>query len=288
MARSVAGRWVSALALLVLVACGEVPADSPPAALEVVDIEGRTVALAAPARRVISLVPSITGTVLALGMGDRLVGRTDFDSDPAVADLPSVGGGLGPDLEAIAAVAPDLVIRFAGESDRSTPNRLDDLGIAHLAVRPDRIADVFTSIEQVGALLGADAAAILLIDSLRADLDAIRAEVAGRPTIRAAYLMGGSPPWTTGAGSYIDELITLAGGENVFADLTGLYGAISPEVVATRDIDVILLAEGAEIDARLLEGRTVRRIPSSVQIPGPRLAVAARTVADAIHGGDRP
>lgn len=298
MARRRAGRWAMLVVLAVAGGCGDArprsEGDSTPAGdragelLEVVDAEERTVTLSRSARRIVSLVPSITSTVVALGAEDRLVGRTDFDSEPAVAGLPTVGGGLGPDLEAVASLDPDLVIRFAGESDRATPDRLDDLGISHLAVRPDRVADVFTTIEQVGHLLGLDEAAERLISALESDLDAIRAEVSGRDPVRAAYLMGGSPPWTAGEGTYIDELITLAGGVNVLAEVGGLYGAISPEVVATRDIDVLLLAEGADVDPRLLEGRRVRRLPSSVQQPGPGLAASARAVADALHGVERP
>lgn len=294
---AVSPRWATLLALALTAACGEGPeprGDASPAfpassaSVEVVDAEGRTVALATPARRVVSLVPSITGTVVALGAGDRLVGRTDYDTEPAVLELPTVGGGLGPDLESLAALDPDLVIRFAGESDRATPDRLDDLGIPHLAVRPDRVADVFTIVDWVGRLLGREDAAAELNTRLEEQLEAIRTEVSGRAPVRAAWLMGGSPPWTAGEGTYIDELITLAGGVNALDDVGALYGAVSPEVVATRDIDVVLLSEGAEVDARLLEGRRVVRLPPSVQQPGPGLGEAARAVADALHGVERP
>lgn len=290
-------RWVALMALALVAACGERPqpgGDGRPSTsaaestLQVADAEGRTVALPAPARRVVSLVPSITSTVVALGAGDRLVGRTDFDTEAAVLELPTVGGGLGPDLESLAALDPDLVIRFAGESDRATPDRLDDLGIPHLAVRPDRVADVFTIVEWVGRLLALDDEAAELNARLQGQLDAVRAEVSGRAPVQAAWLMGGSPPWTAGEGTYIDELITLAGGVNALGDVGALYGAVSPEVVATREIEVVLLSEGAEVDARLLEGRRVVRLPSSVQQPGPGLGDAARAVADALHGVDRP
>lgn len=273
-------------------ACGERPApdegplvDAPPTTAPTVatDAEGRTVSLDVPARRVVSLVPSVTATILALDAGDRLVGRTDFDTAAVLADRPSVGGGLGPNLEALVALDPDLVIRFGGDSDRATPDRLDDLGIAHVAVRPDRMDDVFTVIDQVGVLLGLQEAAGRLSAEVRDGLEGLRDQVEGLPTVRAAYLMGGSPPWTAGAGTYIDELIGVAGGRNVFADLQGLYGATSPEQVATRTIDVVLLADGARIDQRLLEGRAVRRLPPSVQLPGPDLVEAARAVAVALH-----
>lgn len=260
---------------------------APPAAGErqVVDAEGRRVALAAPARRIVSLVPSVTATLVELGATERLVGRTAYDTAQALAHLPSVGGGLGPDLEALAALAPDLVIRFGGDSDRRTPARLDDLAIPHLAVRPDGVADVWTVLDQLGTLLGLESRADDLAASLRGELDAVRAAVAGLPEVRAVYLMGGSPPWTAGAGTYLHELVELAGGTNVFADMEGLYGAVSPEVVATRPVDVVLLADGAQVDPRLLEGRRVERLSAAVQIPGPDLAAAAREVARALHPG---
>lgn len=282
--------WI-VLVLAAVAGCGDAPAPDDAsaaaaaigAAPTVTDAEGRTLALAAPARRVVSLVPSVTATILALDAGDRLVGRTDFDTAAVLADRPTVGGGLGPDLETLAALDPDLVVRFAGASDRATPDRLDDLGIAHVAVRPDRIDDVFTVVEQVGVLLGLESAARRLAEELEAGLDGVRASVAGRPPVRAAYLMGGSPPWTAGAGTYIDELIAVAGGRNVLDDVEGLYGAVSPEVVATRPVDVVLLADGARVDPRLLEGRRVRHLPPSVQLPGPDLVAAAQAVARALH-----
>jgi iron complex transport system substrate-binding protein len=249
-----------------------------------VDAEGREVRLDAPATRVVSLVPSVTEVILAIGAEDRLVGRTDYDVGSALAALPSVGGGLGPNLEALAALEPDLVIRFGGDSDRVTPERLDDLGVAHLAVRPDRIDDLWTILDQVGAVLALGQRTDSLRRLLADGLDRIALEVAGRPPVRVAYLMGGSPPWTAGEGTYIDELITLAGGTNVLADVGGLYGAVSPEVVATRPVDVILLADGADIDRRLLDGRTVRTLSEVVQLPGPRIVEAAREVVRAVHG----
>src|SRR5690606_182581 len=118
--------------------------------VELVDASGRTVTLPRAASRIVSLVPSATLTLHALGAADRLVGRTDYDTESWAADLPSVGGGLDPDLETIVALRPDLVVRFAGEQDPRTPARLDDLGIPHVAVRPDRVDDVYRTVEILG------------------------------------------------------------------------------------------------------------------------------------------
>ena len=276
--------------LLIFLGCGapdattEVGSETASSvAVEIMDAEGRTVRLGAPVRRVVSLVPSVTETILALGGADALVARTDFDPQPNLQSLPTVGGGLGPDLETLAAVEPDLVVRFGGDSDVATVRRLDDLGIPHVAVRPDRLEDVWTIVEHVGTLLGRTSQADSLATQLRLGIDAVRTAVAGKAPVRAAYLMGGSPPWTAGAGTYIDELIGLAGGTNVFADVEGLFGALSPELVATRPIDVVLLSDGATVDPRLLEGRTVRSLSGLVELPGPRIVEAAREVARALH-----
>lgn len=283
------GRILGTTLLALGAACGdappvdEAPADLPRANLQVVDAEGRSVALEGPARRIVSLVPSVTATVLALDAGERLVGRTDFDTAAVLADLPTVGGGLGPDLEVLAALDPDLVIRFGGESDRATPERLDALGIPHVAVRPERIEDVLREVPRIGTLLGLGAEAETLVGRIRAGLDSVRTAVAGRPPVAAAYLMGGSPPWTAGPDTYVGELMELAGGRNVFDDLESPWGGVSPEQVATRDIDVILLAAGAVVDERLLEGRSVRRLSVSLDLPGPDLVRSAWAVAEALR-----
>lgn len=253
--------------------------------VEVVDATGRRVRLLEPARRIVSLVPSVNQILFEIGAADGVVGRTDYDTLPALAELPSVGGGLGPDLETLASLRPDLVIRFAGDSDTATPAWLDELGVPHLAVRPDRIADVFAIIDAMGRVTGRSAAADTLATRLRAELYAVAAAVDTLPPVRTAYLMGGTPPWTASGGTYIHELVELAGGVNVFADLERLYAPVSPEVVASQQVDVFLVSRDADIDARMVGERPVRALSPGVQLPGPELGAAAREVARALHPG---
>jgi iron complex transport system substrate-binding protein len=253
--------------------------------ISLVDAAGRRLTLEAPPLRIVALVPAANDILLALGDTARLVGRTNFDTLPALQHLPSVGGGLGPDLEVLSTLAPDLVIRFEGSSDTTTPARLDELGIAHLAVRPDQIADVFDMITWLGRVTGRTERAEALASDLRAQLDAVREQTRNQPPVRAVFLMGGTPPWTAGPGTFIDELITLAGGVNALADLPELYAAVNPEVLATRAIDVVLTAPGVELDERITRQRRVARVTSDVVIPGPSLGRAARDVAKALHPG---
>lgn len=232
--------------------------------------------------RIISLVPSSTEILRALDGEDHLVARTDFDTAQALADLPSVGGGLHPSLEALAAVRPDLVIRFAGEQDVTTPARLSERGIRHFAVRPDGIDDVRRIIRMLARIIGEDERGRTLVAEIDRDLAEIEARVEGETPVRVAYLMGGSPPWVAGPGTFIDELIGIAGGVNVFDDLESLYAAMSLEEIVVRDIDLVLHPAGGAGSVRL--GDTpVREVSVLTQSPGHRLPEAAREIARLLH-----
>ncbi len=251
--------------------------------VRLVDASGDSLILPAPPARIIALVPSVNQIIVDLGAESLLVGRTDYDSISALAHLPSVGGGIGANLETLAALSPDLVIGFHGASDARTRDRLEALGIPHLGVRPDGIADVRQIIGQIGLITGRTAEAAEMVATMDAELDRVRRAVSSMPQVRAAYLLGGSPPLAAGPGTFLDELLQIAGASNAFADLTELYPPVSPETVLARSIDVLLLTEGAEVDSRLMQERRIVRIPSWVQVPGPRLAEAAWLVARGIH-----
>lgn len=247
----------------------------------VVDAAGDEHRFERPPTRIISLVPSATETLLALGAGDRLIARTDFDTMAAVAMLPSVGGGLDPSLEVLVVQEPDLVIRFEGPSSAGAAGRFAELGIPSLAIRPDGIEDVRQIVRLLGRVTGATAGADSLLSEIDATLDRVRDAVRGRPPVKVAFLLGGPAPWAAGAGSYIDQLLTLAGGENVFADLGQLYAQVSPESLVVRDIDLILLPDGADPTPGV--GRPVRYVPESIQFPGPRLGEATLALAEILH-----
>lgn len=257
-------------------------------AVVVTDATGRRIRLPAPADRVVSLVPSATLTLDALGARDVLVGRTDFDTVSWAADVPSVGGGLEPSLETLVALEPDLVIRFAGEQDPETPARLDELGVAHAAIRPDGIEDILASVRIVGELVGRASAARELTSALRTRIDSVGAAWAGAPSPRVAYILGGTPPWVAGPGTYIDQLIEVAGGINVFHDLGSLYASVSPEELVARDIDVILTHGTPHLPDRLRGRVPVVEVSDVLELPGPGVARAAAEVADLIHRPPSP
>ena len=248
----------------------------------VTDAAGREFSLDASPLRIISLVPSATEVLLALDVGDRLVGRTDFDTASAVASLPTVGGGLGPSLEVIVSLRPDLVIRFAGEADRRTPSRLDELGIAHFAVRPDRLEDARAIIADLGRITRRTSAADSILEEIDGRLERVAAGVAGAPSVATAFLMDGTPPWAAGPGSFIGELIAIAGGQNVFGDLDRRYAPVSAEELVARGLDVVLTPAGAR-PAGVPTGVRVVEVSALTQLPGPRLGEAAEEIGRALH-----
>lgn len=264
--------------------------DGAPAARDgsgpdtLVDAAGIEHVFVEPAERIVSLVPSATITLRALGAEGRLVGRTDYDTAAWAEPVPSVGGGLDPNLEAIVALEPDVVLRFEGEQDPRTPARLDRLGIRHVAIRPSSLDQIFATTEILGRLTGREERADSLARSIRSGLAEVRAAVAGLPTRRVAFVLGGSPPWVTGPGTYIHEILTLTGGENAFSDLRTPYTAVSPEELRTRSIEVVLVSHAGGFDPSLAPDARVEVVGTGLENPGPGVVDAAWTVAEAIHG----
>lgn len=291
------------LAAAVAAACGaDRPAEraAPPAAIALTDDAGREVRLAAPAARVVSLLPAATDVVVALDAADRLVARTDYDTHASLAALPSVGGGLTPSIEWLAALQPDLVISWRDAQSRTLVQRLDELGIPVYAANPESVADAERLTRQVGRMLGLDARADSLAASFRAALDGVRQRLddarAGTPSV--LYLISVDPPRAAGPGTFVDELITAAGGRNAFDDAGALWPEVSLEEVVRRQPDVVVVATGGA-DARTLArfetapgwrdlravraGRVVAVDTDLFNRPGPGLARAVVQLAAILH-----
>jgi iron complex transport system substrate-binding protein len=255
--------------------------------VRITDDSGREVELGTPPERILSLVPSATEILLALGLEGDLVGRTDYDRDPAVAHLPSVGGGLEASTEVIVSLDPDLVIRFDAGSDPRTPARLDALGIRHVAIRPDGVDDVFRIVALLGTTTGKSREAMALERRLRDELDDVASQVAELPRPDVVILLGGSPPLVAGSGTFLDELVQVAGGRNIFADIEELYAPVSIEELLRREPGIIVLSEGGTLPSAL-SAIPVVRIPSEVQIPGVDLGASALLLAHLLHPSIAP
>ena len=232
---------VTAAALLGLAGRGAGPAHAAPFAL--VDQTGRTLALAETPRRIVSLVPSVSEILFALGAEDRLVGVTDFcDFPPAARRKPSVGGMVAPSLEAIAALRPDvIVVTPAGNSDE-TFAQLAGLRLPTFAVNPNGVGLVIDLVARLGALAERPAAAADLAATLSRRIRQVTARVAGRSRPRVLYVVWPEPLIVPGRGSIVAELIDLAGGESVTGDGGAGYPRYSVEAALARNPEVIVLA----------------------------------------------
>ncbi len=291
------------LLLALTVSCADAAHGGVPP-LQVTDDAGRRVQLAAPAGRVVSLSPSVTELFASLGASSRLLARTAFDPDPALFPLPSFGSALSPTPEAVLRLQPDLVVLGPEARTPALTNVLDASGAAVYISDPQCIEDVFTTVRRLGVLLGVERRADSLAAALRASLDSVRTRVAGRPRPSVLFLLWHSPAQTAGAGSFVDELITIAGGRNVFANAHTPWPEVSMEEIVRRDPDVLVIPSRGSTPvvspaalAQLPGWRGLRGLRSGRIIivdtdlfsrPGPRLADAARLLAGALHPGWTP
>ncbi len=257
----------SLLLSLAFAACTPGGEDAQPAALHVRDLSGRNVDLPAPAGRVVALIPAATEIVIRLGAGDRLVARTDYDQEPELRHLPSVGGGLTPSLEWLVARRPDLVVAWPDERARDVVSRLDAAGIAVYAARMETLEDIRRTARDLGTLLGLRPRADTLVVGMDALLDSVGRSVAGREHPRVLYLESRDPPLVVGSGTYLNELIGIAGGENVFSDATTPWPHVSLEEIVRRRPEVLLLPV---TDTAAADTAWLRRAPVWRELPAVR------------------
>ncbi|MGZ9194735.1 MAG: ABC transporter substrate-binding protein [Gemmatirosa sp.] len=206
------------------------------------DDYGDTVRVGAPARRIVSLNPATTEILFAIGAGDRLIGRSRWDGWPAEAlQVPALGDGIRPNLEATLAARPDLVLLYAGAENREAARALRAAGIATAAIKVDRLEDFRRVTRLLGQLTGDTVRARTVVDSVDATLARVRRVVAGRPRPRVLWPMFGRPMLAVGGGSYQHEVLEIAGGENVFGDDPRPNLQVSREEVLRRGADVMLV-----------------------------------------------
>lgn len=252
--------------------------------------------------RIVSTAPSVTETLFAMGLGPRVVGVTIFCNFPAeAAKLPKIGSLLHPDIEAIVALHPDLVV--VQNKYRSLPDQLNRLHIRYVEVPTDDLEGIYAGAREIGRAAGGSEAAERLIASLESRFARVRKQVAGlrKPTV--AFIVGHTGNRLEGliagaAHSYFADLITIAGGSNIFSQAASPYPKISLEEILSRDPDVILELAGQEKEKqdrvvelwsehpslRAVANHRVYPIPPGpFLIPGPRAAEAAESLVQLLH-----
>src|SRR5580704_17284040 len=213
---------VAALLLCAASCCPTLDAQTPPANpaapvyKDFVDEAGRTVRVPQPVQRIISLAPSLTETIYALGLQDRLVGDTDYcDYPPDAQKKPKVGGAINPSLEQIAALHPDLVLVTKDFNRLETVRALETLGIPSYAIDPHTVADILSSTHRLADVLGAPDAGKALESELRQRLSALQTKLAGIPPRRVLFIVWPEPLISIGKQTFIADALREAGAVSI-------------------------------------------------------------------------
>lgn len=250
------------------------------------------------ATRIVSMSPSTTEAVFAVGAGTKLVGRSRYCDFPAeVTKLPQVGGYVDPSFEAILALRPDLVIGARGPAGSALADRLDARGIATYFPPTESFAAIDEMILGVGERTGRASEARAEVAALHARIAAVESAVASLPKTRVLLVFGLSPLSVAGPSSFADEMIRRAGGENV-VKMGGTYPTIGAEHVLSLDPDVVVNAAMMEERAsdrlrkdapewahvRAVQSNRVASVTNEALLrPGPRVAEGLALLARALH-----
>jgi iron complex transport system substrate-binding protein len=307
------GRFTAALLLIAvfalgaaaLGACGssdDTAASSSPSAaaaagpITVTDDSGVEVTLDTPAEAIVSLAPANTEIAYAIGAGDKMVAGTSYDDYPEEAtSLPKVGDFANPNVEKIASYEPELVLA-AGGIQNKLRSKLEDLGMTVYVVDPTTYDGTVATIENVGKLAGADEGTAAVVDEMTAAKEEVQAKVSGLTAATTFLEIYSKPLMTAGADTFIDDMIAIAGGENIGAQAGSGFPSFSTEVLVKDDPQVYIadsgsMSEPGEINKRagfgeltaVKDGKVYVIEDSIIARPGPRLAEGLRQLVTMIH-----
>jgi len=300
------------LALLIIALAGCTGAKAPeasepavteaPESVSVVDDAGRTVEIVSNPQRLISLAPSNTEILFALGLGDRVVGVTDFCDYPEEAQSIEKVGGMEHNLEKIVALDPDLIVAIGGSTAQvEKATEMEKLGLTVLVLEPGDIEGIMANIELVGKATGAEKEASQLVAQMRKRFDDITARAEGAASRPKVFFeldaTDPSKPYTPGPGSFIDALISLAGGSNVAASAKMQWAQLSTEEIIAQDPEVIVLGDaGYGVTVEMVKERPGWSVIAAVKNgaiypiddilisrPGPRIIDGLEALARIIH-----
>ena len=259
-------------------------------------------------RRIVSTAPSITETLFALGLGDRVVGVTTFcNFPPEVRKIRKVGSWMSPSLETILELRPDLVI--VQRTTIHDSKRFAALNLKALEVQNDSVSNVYQTIQAIGAAAGVPDRAAKLVLSMKAQIGDVQRRVAGRSPTTYMFIVGRTPGTleglvAVGRGSYHGDVFAMAGGRNIFADSSAPYPKILHEEILARNPDVIFdmgdMSETNKVtdehrkrvirlwdrfgSLNAVQTRRVHAIASDIYfVPGPRIVDLAREVGRILH-----
>ena len=276
----------------------------------VADDLGRPHDLSTPRSRIVSLVPSATETLVQIGAGNRLIARTQYDVQPELASLPSLGDPLSPSIEALVELAPDLVILWPARGHgASAGERLDAVGVPWYGAVVQSVGDFRRLTGQLGRLVGMERRADSLLAAVEAELRAAADSWVGRELVPVVYVVQQDPPTTVGPGTFVDSILAAAGAANAFRDVRGDWPQVSMEDVVWRNPEYVIVpvlnygtpavpyrepdrsagalaaAPGWRAVPAVAAGRVISVDASLFGRPGPRMGEAAAYLARRLHGG---
>jgi iron complex transport system substrate-binding protein len=293
-------KYVSVLLTLALLLCLNCTPQSPPG--NIVDGLGRNITIEKIPQRIVSLSPSNTEILFALGLGDKVVGVTEYCNYPqAAATKPKIGGFSTVDIEKVVSLEPDLVLAADIHSKTAIP-ALEKLGLTVVALTPNSLPEVLDSITLIGKITGQNKQASKLVSDLRPRIEAITDKtqtLSPNQRPRVFYITWHDPLMTAGTGTLADDVISSAGGQNIASDISG-DKTIDLETVIYRDPQVIVASIGmgtgedlpwqyVQNEPRLkntqalLNDRIYKIDGDLIHRPGPRIVEALEQMAHFIH-----
>ncbi|RJF72200.1 ABC transporter substrate-binding protein [Deinococcus cavernae] len=262
--------------------------------LTVTDDLGRTVTLRSEPKRIVAMMPSHTEILFAIGAGDKLVGIDEYSNYPRAATdkLPKVGSGYKPDIEAIVALKPDLVLADESASSRLT-EKLAAAGLTVYGGTAQTYNETFEKIAVMGKITNREVNATKLVTKMRGDLNALQQTVLKLPKVSTYYEVDPAP-YSVGPNSFIGALISKAGGQTIVPAKLGNFPKLDPELIVKANPKVMIGLTLDDAKKRpgwpTLQAVKAGRVyqPSAEERdalvrPGPRLAVALRTLIKLIH-----
>lgn len=261
-------------------------------AYQVIDDRGVSISFDKPPQRIVSLLPSLTETVCALGQCDRLVGVDRYSNEPdRVNQLPKVGGGLDPNIEAVLALKPDLVLLA---TSTQTTERLQTLGLKVMALEPKNHADVKRVLEKLGQVLGVGDAKRVW-QGVQTDMQAAAQSLPARFKTTRVYFEVNRAPYAASEASFIGETLSRLGVQNIVPASLGPFPLINPEFVVRANPDVIMVGDVNFAGMAGRPGWAGMRAIATQQVcvftpaqsdmlvrPGPRMADGARLMAQCL------
>ena len=263
-----------------------------------VDDFGDTISLATAPQRIVSLNPTTTEILFALGADKLLVGRSDWDNyPPAARAIPALGPAIRPNVEAIIQAQPELVLLYASSDNRAAAQRLRAAGINTVSLKIDSIAEFDRATRLLGRILRDSTRGALVADTVKRTLDSVRAAMAGLPRVTVVMPAWHEPLMVIGGGSFVSQLIEIAGGQNVYADIDAPSPPVTFEDILKRNPRFVLVGPQSADRIKAMaqwralpavrEGRLLVIDTNVTLRPATRLGEGAVSLARLLHPGGK-